>query len=144
MKKCIVCEENLQGNQQKYCSNACKQKSHWHSKKEQPNTYHSQTIRALKRKLMFIEELGGGCIKCGYSKNIAALEFHHRDANEKEFQLDIRKLSNTSKDKLKVELAKCDLLCSNCHKEEHYTEMEIENVRSIIEPVAKLVKAPDS
>ena len=132
MKQCEVCSSELQGNQQKYCSNKCKQKAHWYKVKEQPNTYHSQTIRALDRKLEFINLKGGCCSKCGYNNNISALEFHHRDSSLKEFSLDARKLSNTKKELLLVELDKCDLLCSNCHKEHHNPEMLRTNVILII------------
>ena len=59
MKICTICSNALQGQQQKYCSNKCKQKDHYHRVKEQTNTYHSQTTRALKRKLKRVcKELG--------------------------------------------------------------------------------------
>lgn len=65
---------------------------------------------------------GGKCIRCGYNKCPAALEFHHRNPEEKEFSL--RDVGGTIAltDRVKAELDKCDLLCSNCHKEEHYSE----------------------
>jgi len=53
MKTCIICANALQGQQQKFCSNKCKQKGHYDSVKEQTNTYHSPTTRALKRKFRF-------------------------------------------------------------------------------------------
>lgn len=133
MKKCIVCGNELQGNQKMYCSANCKQKAHWYKFKEQSNSYHSQTKRALKRKLVFIQMLGGKCSICGYDKNMAALEFHHRDSNEKNFPLSVRELSNTREDLLLEELKKCDLICSNCHKEKHYPEMDILNVKKILD-----------
>ena len=83
MKVCVVCSSSLDGQKQKYCSNKCKQKDHYDRIKTQTNTYHSQTLRALKRKLKLIEMLGGSCKKCGYNANIAALHFHHRDASQK-------------------------------------------------------------
>ncbi len=58
MKICTICSNALQGQQQKYCSNKCKQKDHYHRIKEQTNTYHSQTTRALRRKLKLIEMMG--------------------------------------------------------------------------------------
>lgn len=54
----------------------------------------SQTRRALQRKLKLVELKGGKCEKCGYSKNLSALEFHHIDSSNKLFQLDSRHLSN--------------------------------------------------
>jgi hypothetical protein len=61
---------------------------------------------------------GGSCIKCGYSKCIAALEFHHRDLQQKDIQISSlrhRKLNPM----IEKELDKCDLLCANCHRETH-------------------------
>lgn len=49
------------------------------------------------------------------------MEFHHRDPNEKEFSLSksaFKSIKNL--ERAKKELDKCDLLCSNCHREEHY------------------------
>ena len=63
---------------------------------------------------------GGKCEHCGYNANLSALEFHHRNPEEKEFQIDIRAFSNYSLEKLEAELDKCELLCSNCHKEHHH------------------------
>ncbi len=132
MKTCTICANALQGQQQKYCSNKCKQKDHYHRVKEQTNTYHSQTTRALKRKLKLIEMMGGGCANCGYTANISALHFHHLDANKKSFKLGARILSNRSWEAILEEAQKCELLCANCHAEEHNPELTIGNVQKII------------
>ena len=42
--------------------------------------------RSLKRKLELVKSRGGEL--CGYDRNIAVLEFHHINPDEKEFQLD--------------------------------------------------------
>ncbi len=60
---------------------------------------------------------GGKCIKCGYDKNYAALDFNHIDPSKKECgwtQLKTRSWENIIK-----ELDKCDLMCKNCHSELH-------------------------
>jgi hypothetical protein len=73
--------------------------------------------KRAKKKL--IEYKGGKCLSCGYNKDIpAAYDFHHRDPNEKDFQ--ISKNYNKSMKKLKEEVDKCDLLCKNCHMEIHH------------------------
>lgn len=138
--KCIICNNSLNGNKRLYCSNNCKQKSHYEKIKNQPNTYHNQTIRYLKRKIEFINLLGGKCSNCGYFKNITALEFHHINPKNKLFSLDSRKLANGNKIKLMDELKKCTLLCSNCHRELHNKEMDLTNVVLIIKngPVSAL------
>ncbi len=60
------------------------------------------------------------CQRCNYDKSISSLDFHHVDKNTKVFGIheysgslsDIQKLNI-----LKKELDKCEVLCSNCHKE---------------------------
>jgi len=68
--------------------------------------------RSLKR--ILVDEAGGGCILCGYSRCDRALEFHHLDWKAKEFQITSHTRSLT---RLRAEASKCVLLCSNCHAE---------------------------
>ena len=129
---CVVCTNPIDGQKQKYCSNACKQKDHYHRVKAQTNTYHSQTIRSLDRKLKLISLSGGKCIRCGYCANISALHFHHVDSYQKSFKLDSRVLSNKKWSLIAEEASKCLLLCSNCHAEEHNPELTFHNVQRIV------------
>lgn len=76
-----------------------------------------QMDRWIERKKLAVEYKGGKCIKCGYNKNYAVLNFHHRNPEEKDFEW--VKLRLKSWDKIIKELDKCDLLCSNCHIELH-------------------------
>ncbi len=114
--KCTVCKKvSLTGRQTKFCSTKC-------SGRMTNSIYQSylrQRERGIKRKLMFIEKLGGQCQVCGYKKNSTALNFHHRDPSKKKLKLDIRVLSNNSMDVILSEIDKCDLLCANCHAEHH-------------------------
>jgi transposase len=68
--------------------------------------------RELKR--ILVEEAGGGCILCGYSRCDRALEFHHLDPKAKQFQITSHTRSLV---RLRAEASKCVLLCSNCHAE---------------------------
>lgn len=74
--------------------------------------------RRKKLKEMAVAHKGGKCEHCGYNKYIGALEFHHNDPNEKDFGISGTK-QTASWNKIKKEVDKCTLLCSNCHKEEH-------------------------
>jgi predicted nucleic acid-binding Zn ribbon protein len=141
-KVCVVCTTPIHGQKLKYCSNACKQKDHYHRVKQQTNTYHSQTLRSLKRKLLLIEMFGGKCQVCGYSRNASALHFHHMDSTLKKFKLDVRILSNRKWEDIVQERAKCRLLCSNCHAELHNPELELQNIQRIISGAAG-TKLPD-
>lgn len=74
--------------------------------------------RRKKLKEMAIEYGGGKCQICGYSKCSRALNFHHKDPDQKDFGLSARGLTR-SWEKIKAELEKCILVCSNCHMELH-------------------------
>lgn len=59
---------------------------------------------------------GGACVLCGYNHCINALEFHHLDPSTKEVVDEFR---GWSWERIKAELDKCILVCSNCHREIH-------------------------
>jgi hypothetical protein len=60
---------------------------------------------------------GGKCQRCSYDRSLRALKFHHRDPSLKEFSVGGKRSWKWSR--VVVELDKCDLLCGNCHDEEH-------------------------
>lgn len=63
------------------------------------------------------------CSRCGYNKNKAALEFHHPD-NNKEYTINsLTRTALSNKDKIMKEIEKCVVLCANCHREEHYPQL---------------------
>lgn len=81
----------------------------------------AQTIKrqqALKRQCVLYK--GGKCQRCGYSRYVGALEFHHIDPKQKDFILSHAR--NTTFEKVKPEIDKCMLVCSNCHRELHAIE----------------------
>jgi len=80
--------------------------------------YKEQHSLLKRRKIEILSKFGNKCSICGYNKCIAALEFHHIDPKEKEFSLGNAKTTNL--DRLLLEMNKCILVCSNCHKEIHY------------------------
>jgi hypothetical protein len=118
MKRCTVCEKPLVGRQTKFCSTGCKNIAH--------QSYDKQYARGVERKLLLVEMLGGKCGICGYKKNLAALSFHHVEAEHKHHKLDMRHLSNRTWDAVLEEVSKCILLCANCHMEEHYPNLDME------------------
>ncbi len=68
-------------------------------------------------KLKFLEYKGGKCEICGYNKSPKALVFHHLNPLEKEFTISGFLTRNFNS--VKKELDKCQLLCCNCHAEQH-------------------------
>lgn len=73
--------------------------------------------KATKERI--VASMGGKCQICGYSKCHEALELHHINPEEKEFQLGKIMANPISWDRIVVELRKCIMLCANCHREVH-------------------------
>ncbi len=60
------------------------------------------------------------CEVCG-ENHPACLDFHHKNPQEKKFSIG-RPHSRSSIKGLKDEIAKCRVLCANCHRKEHWKE----------------------
>jgi hypothetical protein len=58
------------------------------------------------------------CVKCGEDHN-ATLEFHHTDPSEKEISVADAINRGWSIERIETEMAKCVVLCANCHRKEH-------------------------
>ena len=78
--------------------------------------------RRWKKKIKAIKFLGGNCSNCGYDKCMDAIDFHHKDALEKNDTL--KNLWNQKWETIETEIKKCVLLCSNCHREHHWKERQ--------------------
>ena len=76
-------------------------------------------IQEHKKQILLDARLGG-CVKCG-EKDPACLDFHHRDGKiNKEGHIgEIRRFSIR---RILAEIAKCDVLCANCHRKHHRDE----------------------
>ncbi|QGJ93123.1 hypothetical protein SEA_CALM_111 [Mycobacterium phage Calm] len=71
--------------------------------------YHRDYYKARVARL--VEMLGGACVKCGATER---LEFDHIDPSTKSFAITTR--IKWSDETVLPELAKCQLLCADCHK----------------------------
>lgn len=92
-----------------------------------------QLALAKKRKLKYIEERkiflekikDKPCLDCGKKYPAWVMDFDHRNGHEKTASISFlafRKLANF--DKIRDEIAKCDLVCSNCHRERTYKRLQ--------------------
>lgn len=60
-----------------------------------------------------------GCQKCP-ERDPCAIDFHHRDPDEKEYSASKMISNKWNNDRIDAEVAKCDIICANCHRKEHY------------------------
>lgn len=75
-------------------------------------------INRLKAKQEWIEKFGGKCLDCSNKFPICVYEFHH--LNPKDKDISPGQLFVMKKSKQESELAKCVMLCANCHRIRHY------------------------
>ena len=120
INNCKICTEcNVNKNLTEY---------HYHNKDKTQYAAKCKTCRnnadVLKMRQLkdiFLKYKGEQCSVCGYNKCKGALEFHHLDPNEKEFNISDYKKIGINKEVLE-ELDRCIVLCSNCHRETHYND----------------------
>lgn len=61
------------------------------------------------------------CAHCG-ERHVACLHFHHRNAEEKDFSISTAVFHGWGIERIMAEIAKCDVLCANCHAKHHWEE----------------------
>jgi hypothetical protein len=59
------------------------------------------------------------CVDCS-QRHPATLHFHHRNSEDKVFNISDAVYSGFSLDRIKKEIQKCIVLCANCHAIRHY------------------------
>lgn len=79
---------------------------------------HRDANRAKKIEYVNAYKSKHPCIHCGESDPVC-LTFHHRDPSEKDLDVARGVRKCWSFDRINKEIAKCDVLCCNCHAKEH-------------------------
>lgn len=90
----------------------------WYAKNRQKHINHNAELNRTRR-LAIKEMLAGiklqsGCVDCGYREHSEALEFDHLD--NKMFSLSKAQSLGYSKTRILEEIAKCEVVCANCHR----------------------------
>lgn len=80
------------------------------------NQYHLQKKKeydAQKRAFITAYKMSKGCEECGYNSHPAALTFDHINPDTKDFN--VSDYGQKSWEAILKEIAKCRVLCANCH-----------------------------
>ena len=81
----------------------------------------NQKRRVKDKRKRLIEDFPMICANCGFKGHHSQMDFHHKDPTKKENDVGYL-LWRTSYDKLKEEIEKCIIWCSNCHRLLHWKE----------------------
>jgi hypothetical protein len=88
----------------------------------------SKARREIIKALLDGIKLERGCAICGYRANSVALDFDHMDPGTKGFGLGAKK--TYSREVVLAEVAKCRVLCANCHRVETFKNPDYRTPRS--------------
>jgi 5-methylcytosine-specific restriction endonuclease McrA len=108
IRKCVV-----------LCSN-CHRKQHYYEYKQMDKKRKVKKSRLMR----FIYKIKNRaeCPVCG-ENNVWCLDFHHRNPAIKFFGIGEAYKMRVSMFDLLMEILKCDLICSNCHRKKHSTSL---------------------
>ncbi len=120
MKTCILCKESKPLSEfygktgriaatQSYCKPCF-------------NKYTTQRFRSRKKQA--VAHMGGKCADCCGVFPYYVFEFHHLDPTQKDVQFNT--LRRRSWEAIRKELAKCVMLCANCHRVRHWRDFDDE------------------
>ncbi len=116
---CKTCHTSISASRT-FCPNCLKQfrDKNKEQTKQRKKEYLRTAVKSYVRRLkeQSVSYKGGKCQICGYNRYNGALEFHHIDETKKDFSISGRSISF---ERLRPELDKCLLVCSNCHREIH-------------------------
>jgi hypothetical protein len=100
------------------------QDQRWHYRNRAWNRERTLDRRARHRAWVYEQkQRSEGCARCD-EDDPACLDYHHPDDADKEMTICEMVTHGYGKAKLRMEMARCELLCANCHRKEHYTVPE--------------------
>lgn len=67
------------------------------------------------------QKVGLSCKHCG-NNDVRVLDFHHRDKDGKEVGISHIRARGWGDKRILQEIAKCEVLCANCHRIAHWEE----------------------
>ena len=116
---CFSLKSKIKGTRQSNCKDCQKQYCRQHFKDN--TSYYLQKARDTKRRSRETLNKYKETLKCSRcpENDICCLDFHHLNPDEKEISISQAASSGWSFKRLELELNKCIVLCSNCHRKEH-------------------------
>ncbi len=109
-----------------------------HYRKNKDRYMNQQYLRRMEKAEWFFELKSSlKCVECG-ENHPACIQFHHSDPLNKEGEVADLVNAGYSKEVVLKEIAKCEVLCSNCHLKRHWQE-RVDNGLARVSPKYKEV-----
>ena len=112
-----------------WCRECQKQASKRHyeaNKSQRIKDSHDRSVIYRRKIDEYLDSLNMSCVCCGENAR-ECLDFHHVDPSTKEFSISYMKNKFASVDRLKGEISKCVVVCSNCHRKIHAGTLELKH-----------------
>ena len=117
-----ACDNWCRGTSRLYCEASHQSRGMRHYWKHQPE----RNLAGRKRNAEWRERIAAiklqrGCMDCGYDRYPEALDWDHRPGEVKLFTIGSQRLTW---EKIEAEMAKCDVVCANCHRHRTRTRLQ--------------------
>ena len=129
--KCTVCKlskpeedfywqyksKGIRSKNCKKCSNHFTKKWYWNNRERclQKKKEWSKKRKLAIKQYLYEYMSKHPCIACKENDPVV-LEFHHKNKQEKEYTVANMAISSFNLERIKKEVAKCEVLCANCHR----------------------------
>lgn len=121
MKLCIKCQEKERRPQNSYCKSCHNdyQKAYY---KKNPRSINESSIKRKKAiREIIIDSKNKPCADCGIKYPYYVMDFDHLE--DKKFILAVAASKLRSIKTVLAEIAKCEVVCSNCHRERTFARI---------------------
>lgn len=102
--------------------------SKWIKRHRRRMTFNYQMCHHYHKEAL-IKLLGSKCMRCGAEHRAGSIHFHHTDPKSKKFSVSSK--TRRPLQEILEEVSKCSMVCSNCHNEIHFDNLNAPNCRLI-------------
>lgn len=118
-KICIICKTNPVENPKliSYCKECNREKGKENYRANKARYFAKAKERDKQLDELILKHKSKPCADCGVQYPPYVMDFDHLDGDTKEFGICHMRRHRMAFAKIKAEIAKCEVVCANCHRE---------------------------
>ena len=93
----------------------------WYQKNKSKQLKYNKSVKKAYKAWWKEYKATLSCNRCG-ENHPATIDFHHKNPAEKKTSVYELTNNNMGRERVMEEVAKCEVLCANCHRKEHWEE----------------------